>query len=221
MRLRFIFLAAFAAALCACAPDNEPFLFRSALMGYLQEDGSLKGDDGRIYYFSNVQDNNGWEDVKRLMVLIDVTEKISGENTYSARLLNYEVPLYKEPVVGDDQHLIDSLGTSPLQVNDAWLAGGCINMVNTLLFADREKKHTVDLRLKEYPPSGDTLKFALMHNAGDDIVDEYAEDFSGSTFSFYSSFPIDQFLPENKDNLVLTLEWRWKGETNVITHSFK
>ena len=190
-------------------------------MGYLQEDGSLKGDDGRIYYFSNVQDSNGWEDVKRLMVLIDVTEKISGENTYSARLLNYEVPLYKEPVVGDDQHLIDSLGSSPLQVNDAWLAGGCINMVNTLLFADREKKHTVDLRLKEYPPSGDTLKFALMHNAGDDIVDEYAEDFSGSTFSFYSSFPIDQFLPENKDNLVLTLEWRWKGETNVITHSFK
>ncbi|MBQ1656063.1 MAG: hypothetical protein II053_04080, partial [Bacteroidales bacterium] len=86
MRFRFILLAAFAAALCACAPDNEPFLFRSALMGYLQEDGSLKGDDGRIYYFSNVQDSNGWEDVKRLMVLIDVTEKISGENTYSARL---------------------------------------------------------------------------------------------------------------------------------------
>ena len=77
MRFSFILLAAFAAALCACAPDNEPFLFRSALMGYLQEDGSLKGDDGRIYYFSNVQDSNGWEDVKRLMVLIDVTEKIT------------------------------------------------------------------------------------------------------------------------------------------------
>lgn len=221
MRIKFILLAVVAAALCSCAPDSEPYLFRSALMGYLQEDGSLKGDDGRLYYFTNLQNEKGWGEVKRLMVLIDVLEKIDGENTYSARLINYEVPLYKEPVVGNDQHLIDSLGTSPLQVNDAWLSGGCINMVNTFLFADPEKKHTVDLLIKEYPSSSDTLKFALMHNAGEDIVDEYAEDFSGNVYTFYSSFPIEKYLPENKDKTVLTLEWRWKGEVNVITHSFK
>lgn len=220
MRIKFILFAAIAALVCSCAPDDEPFLFRSALMGYLQEDGALKGDDGRTYYFSNLMAGNDWGDVERLMVLIDVTQKIDGENTYSAKLLNYEVPLYKAPVVGEDKHLIDSLGTAPLYVNDAWISGGCINMLNTFLFADRTKKHTVDLRLKEYPPSSDTLKFSLMHNAGDDVVDEYAEDLTGNTYSFYSSFPIEQYLPEN-GGIVISMEWRWKGEVLYITHSFK
>ena len=220
MRIKLILIAATAALVCSCQPDNEPFLFRSALMGYLQEDGALKGDDGRTYYFSNLVSGKDWGDVKRLMVLIDVTQKIDGENTYSANLLNYEVPLYKEPLVGNDQSLIDSLGTDPLYVNDAWLSGGCINMLNTLLFADHEKKHTVDLLLKEYPLSSDTLKFALMHNAGDDVVDEYAEDLSDNTYSFYTSFPIEKYLPE-KGGIVLSLEWRWKGEVYHLTHSFK
>lgn len=205
--------------LCACSKDTDTILYRSAQMGFVQTDGSFKGDDGKTYVFSNISSDTKWEETRRLMALFDVTGNIDGNN-YSAKLIDYHVPIYKKPFAGATPELIDSLGTAPLKINDVWYSGGCLNMLNTLIFTNPESKHSVDLLIREFPMTSDTLKLIMMHNAGDDMVDEYAEEMSGNTYTFYTSFPLSEYLSEEKET-VISLEWRWKGETNTITSPIK
>lgn len=220
MKIRYFMLAALLPLLFACTNKVDPILYRIAQMGFVQKDGSFLGDDGRTYVFSNVGTDVEWDNVERLMAVFDVTASIDGEDKYSANLLDYQAPLYKKPFAGNSQELIDSLGTAPLKVNDIWFSGGCLNMLNTLTFNNADSKHSVDLLIKAYPPASDTLKMVLMHNAGGDQVDEYAEEMIENSYSFYSSFPLKDYLP-TEGELVLSLEWRWKGETQTIDSKVK
>ena len=220
MKIRHLLLAAMLFALCGCKMDGDPILFRSALMGYLQEDGSFNGDDGRTYIFNNVSPNDNLKGISRLMVLLDAKEKLEDGITYYADLLEYEIPLYKEPFTGMTPELVDSLGTDPLHIDNIWFSGKCLNMMNTFISLDGNSKHSVDLLVKEFPMQSDTLKLMLMHNAGTDKVADTDDWSSGDSFSFYTSFPLENVMPE-KGGFVLDLEWRWSGEVKNITHVIK
>ena len=212
MKHKAIIIALAAALACSCNNDSEPFLYRASMMGFLMEDGSFQGDDGHTYIFSNVESGYSWQDAERLMAVFDVSSELPGTNSYSARLLAYDFPLYKPAFVGETPEVVDSLGTDPILYEDGWYSGGCLNMINTFTHGASDVRHTVSLLVKEFPTSSDTLKVRLMHNA--------SEDYGDLAFTFYTSFPISEYLPDTGSR-VLEIEWLWDEELHTVCKTVK
>lgn len=212
MKYRALLLALAAALACSCNFDSEPILYRASMMGFLQEDGSFKGDDGRTYVFSNLESGHSWQDAERIMTIFDVTAELSVNERYAARLLAYDFPLYKPASFAQTPEEEEALGNDPILYKDGWYSGGCLNMINTFLHGNPDTPHTVSLLVKQLPESSDTLRVRLMHNA--------AGDSGESEFTFYSSFPISEYLPEDKST-VLTVEWLWDEEIHSVSKTIK
>lgn len=201
---------------CSCDKDTEPILYRAAMMGFIQEDGSFLGDDGCIYEFSNIQKDYDWGETKRLMTVFNATAELETGKRYSAYLLGCDFPLYKPAVVGETPEVVDSLGTDPILYSDGWYSGGCLNMINSFYYGHNGVTHLVSLLIKEFPTSSDTLKLRLMHNAGEDKAIAYIDtEDSENMFNFYSSFPISEYLPESGSK-VLQIEWLWNDEVHTV-----
>ncbi|MBR4826440.1 MAG: hypothetical protein IKZ91_00970 [Bacteroidales bacterium] len=194
-------------ASAACL-DDEPFLYRIILMGTPKANGTLLGDDGNTYSFPDATEFS-WTKAPRLVTTLDVREK-TGENEYSATMLEWKLPLYKNPVELTSGEVPDSLGIDEISVADIWYAGGCLNMLNVIKVVLGSGEHRVDLMLDSREPYNDTLHFEIKHNYKD--RDLYG---AGNTdYVFYSSFPITQYMPQ-KDSTVLEVKWRWDGQDGV------
>ena len=211
MKSKIMILMLATALACSCDNDAEPILYRASMMGFLQEDGSFNGDDGRTYVFSNVDQSHSWQNAERIITVIDVTKELS-ENRYSAKLIAYDFPLYKKAFVGETPQVVDSLGTDPILYEDGWYSGGCLNMINTFTHGSMDVQHSVSLLVKEFPTASDTLKVRIMHNA--------AEDQGDVAFTFYSSFPISEYLPDDGQT-VLEIEWLWDEELHKVYKTIK
>lgn len=200
----------------SCDMDSEPFLYRGFMMGFLQEDGTFKGDDGRTYIFNNISAGFDWKDAHRLFALFDVTEEMA-DGRYSANLLDYTFPLYKEPLKSTEVENPETIGPDPIDVEDAWFSGGCINMSNLFRYrADGEALHTVNLLVDLSKPVTDTLHLVVKHDAGSDRLDTDIPPAEYNLYQFYSSFPVASFFPEDKEAGVIEIKWTWEeGEKSM------
>lgn len=201
---RIIPIAAAAALLCACL-DTEPFLYRCMTMGYVNPNGSFKADDGNTYIFEGIEPT--WKSGERLIAVMDVTEAIR-DSVYRAKNVSIAYPLYKKPVyVPAGQAVPDTLGTDEITMNNGWYSGGCLNMTNQIKIVPDTGPSIVNLLIETREGVTDTLYITLKHRSDADIP-EFA---ALSPYTFYSSFPIAQYLPE-KDSVVLNISWFWDGK---------
>ena len=213
MKYRALIFALAAVMACSCNFNNsDPILYRASMMGFLQEDGSLKGDDGRTYVFTNLESGVSWKGAERLMAIFDVTAELVAGERYSARILAYDFPLYKPISFAETPEAADALGNDPIYYEDGWYSGGCLNMINTFLHGNPDITHTVSLLVESLPTSSDTLAVSLKHDAKGDSGE--------SAFTFYSSFPISEYLPEGKST-VLTIKWLWDDEVHTVSKTIK
>ena len=196
--------------LASCDMKSDPFLYRGFMMGFIQEDGSFKGDDGRTYVFSNLSAGYDWQGATRLLALFDVTEEMA-DGRYDSRLLECNAPLYKEPLKSGEVENIDSFGPDPIDVQDAWYSGGCINMSDCFRYrSDEQGLHKVDLIVDQSRPVTDTLHLLLRHDAGADRLETDVPPAEYNLHRFYSSFPVASFFPEGKDAGVIEIKWKWE-----------
>ena len=66
--------------LVSCNMDTEPFLYRGYMMGFLQDDGTFKGDDGRSYEIYFVPAGNALDPSVAVPVPSNYPYTISGNN---------------------------------------------------------------------------------------------------------------------------------------------
>ncbi len=193
----------------SCIKD-DPFLYRVFTFGFPQADGSLLADDGIKYIFPNSAPD--WQGSPRVYAVLDVTAEKDG-NIREADFLTYSVPLFKEPDLVSTQKELDSLGTLPVKVNDAWYSGGCLNMLNTIkVLPGGGEVHFISLALDPTQEISDTLRLTLHHSCETDFPDtDILEE-----KNFYSSFPLGKYMPE-RDSIVLKLNWVWESETHSTT----
>ena len=185
--------------------DLDPFLYRCMMMGYANPNGSFKADDGNTYIFEGIDPT--WNAGDRLIAVMDVTEQIR-DSVYKAKNVSVGYPIYKKPVyIADGQAVPDTLGQDEIIMSNGWYAGGCLNMANQIKVIPDTGTHIINLLVEARPDIQDTLFITLKHRADGNLPDAYAT----SSYSFYSSFPIAEYLPE-KDSVVLKLSWFWDGK---------
>lgn len=199
-----------ACILAGCTPVKE-ILYRGQIFGFMTAPLVMQGDDDRIYHFQNA-DSDKIPEEGRIVALFDVYEKIEGtENEYTAEMLQYSIPVYKDPTLCTTPEESEALGTDAVRMLDGDYSGGCLNMLCSALFNnDSGITHVVSLETDSTQPVKDTLHFILHHNAGGDAPE--GDDNSNFTdYQFYASFPISEMLSKDKDT-VLEIKWFWDNE---------
>lgn len=210
---RIILIITAAAMLTACL-DADPFLYRCMTMGYVNPNGSFKADDGNTYIFEGIEPT--WKAGERLIAIMDVTEAIR-DSVYRAKNVSIAYPLYKKPVyIAPGQAVPDTLGLDEITMTNGWYSGGCLNMYNQIKILPDTGPHIVNLLVESRQEVPDTLYLTLKHRSDADIPEFSAL----SPYSFYSSFPIAEYLPE-KDSVVLKLSWFWDGKQAGTTAKVK
>lgn len=199
--MKKILITLAAALVLASCLDVNPILYRCMIMGYVKPDGTVKGDDGRIYTFSSLEAD--WRAGDRVLLLMDVSEQVN-DSVYKASSVTYSYPLYKKPVVVENAPVPDSLGTDPIQLINAWYAGGCLNVSAGIQLVPENGTHAINLLIDRTGDPSDTVSLALRHRSdyepqSSDILSDY---------SFYASFPLRSYLPE-KDSVILKISWVW------------
>ena len=190
--------------------ELSPVLYRCYTMGYVQDDGALKADDGNVYVFSAPE----WTAGDRVYAVFDVISSL-GDNHYKAQMLQCFTTLYKNPIVLDGKAVPDTLGTDGISIENVWLAGGCINMLNSVMdIQGAAGKHYVNLVADSAVTKGDTLRLRLYQR-----TDYPAEPLGEATpLRFYSSFPVSDLIPEKE--YFVSLSWNWEGKDYNIVQGF-
>lgn len=210
---RFIIIIAAVMLAAVCCKESNGMLYRTLVPGFMQDNGSMLADDGNTYLFNNPTMPEAFLKAKRVVALMDVIDAVDGqEKTFNAMMLEYALPVYKDPAECSTTEEIEALGKDPVNVTNIWYSGGCLNLQNVIMIGpDPEVKHTISLAMSPVTAESDTLHFTLCHDAAADAT---LGDLDGLTrYSFYSSFPIKDLLPETGSRVV-ELKWFWDEEWN-------
>lgn len=208
---RLLYVILCLAVLAGC-DKAEPILYRGTMFGTMQSAGVMLGDDGGTYHFRNFSDmSSSFPSSGRIVAMFEVYSKLEDkEREYEAKVLQYAVPLCKEPVTCATEEEDAALGDDPVEMTNGSCSAGYLNLLCTALTREVSTvPHYINLQIVpgENP---DTLHTVLRHNAGDDkVTDENVEFFSDH--SFYASFPISSYLPE-EGTIVLEIKWFWDDE---------
>lgn len=207
-RILLFCVAALLAASCNEIPD---ILYQALLFGDMTAPAVLSADDGCEYHFNNVTTDTGLPSEGRVVALFNAVSKIEGtDNKYEAQLVNFTVPLYKEPVLCPTKDDADSLGLDPIKLIDGYYGGGCLNLVcNAVFGTSATAKHVVNLAV-DTSVASDTLHLSLRHDAQDDKMevnemDDYTEK------SFYASFPMGDLIPSSGEKII-EFSWYWDNK---------
>lgn len=201
----FIALAFAAVSFIACEEDTT-IRYGNVAMGNIK-DGAFVTDKGNIFNVVEKTCNDGFESYERAIIICDVLEK-TGESEYDIRLHNIENVLSKAPVAASqttDEMQVDD----PVDIYDAWCAGGYINMYIVFhIKKDSQTAHLINLVYDDSAEKAGTYSFTLRHNAYGEVLS--SENPEMVLAGAYVSFPISGLIKE--DSAQLEFNWKWYPE---------
>lgn len=194
------------ACLCSCMKDNI-YLYSDTSIGNIV-DGKFITDEGNIYNIVQQNYPGNLFESKRAMVLSDILKK-TGENTYDIKLIEFADVLVKDVVKQSSLVNQDELGHNAADIVRGWGSGGYLNLLISFTHTRASKTpHIINLLFDDINSNSDTLKFTLFHNGnGETLEDEGAKDIEVD--NSYVSFPINDLIPADKDNIVVAIDWKW------------
>ena len=222
----FLLLAILATVSVSCL-KSDPFICRSLVMGYISN-GVMTVDGGLTFYIqkSNVEIKAKPEE--RVVAVCDVLETVENSNTeYKVNLINYAVPLLKEPLRSSSIADEDEIGHDPVVPVQHWFAGGFYNVYLSYYYlVSSETKHEINLVYDELRSNSDTLYFTLRHNAKNEApgydginVSDLAQGYS------YATFPIKEIVGEGSESVAIAITGEWYRQnssfSNPTTESYK
>lgn len=209
--MKRILLICFAAMLAASCNDFPEILYKGLMFGDMTGPSMFHADDGCWYQFNNITSENGVPTSGRIVALFNAVSKVEGsDDRYIAELVDFSIPLYKEPVLCPTADDADSLGLDPVAIADGYYGGGCLNFSCKAVFGKSMNiKHEINLAVDTSSPS-DTLHVSLRHDAHKDKMEvNEMEDYSEK--SFYASFPMGDLIPASGEK-VIELSWFWDNK---------
>ena len=214
--MKRIFLYLICAALCLTScKTTKDILYRGSMFGTMQGAWNFLGDDGRTYRFTNIESSDFMPKEGRLVAMFDVYEKVNGsDNSYLAEILDYSVPLSKDPVTCSTKEEEAALGDDPIRMDDGNWSGEYLNMLCTVML-EEESNAVHEINLQIVPgATPDTLHVVLRHNAGEATA---GEEGTGQfiQFPFYASFPLADKIAEGKTT-TLEIKWFWDSQWSGI-----
>ena len=211
---RIIILLAVALTAASCI-KGEPFLCRSLVMGYFS-DGDLHVDGGMTFHIVKTQLDISAKPEDRVIVLCDVMKQTgSSEKEYDVKVLDYDFPLNKAPLVSSAVTDWTEVGDDPVVPSKMWFSGGFFNMQVLYYYKGRsETIHTLNLVKDDAKSNADTLFFSLRHNAaGETLGSEGVDYYDLLQGSVYATFPIADSFPAGRDSVIVKLSGKWYGDS--------
>ncbi len=193
-------------------------ILTSCMDKYFQNDyryvsyGNLKSDDAGWYIHSDkgnrlsiiANEASGVEFSEDLRVVASYTmESDPVDTVYNIHLHEIEEIICKDPLVPSQltQAKIDSLGSDPANIIEAWFGGEkYLNVYFELLRYDTSLAHSVNLVFNEEESDEDNLVFEFRHNAFEDLT----------YYNAYGriSFDISAFVPDGETEMDVTFKWK-------------
>ncbi|MBO4264439.1 MAG: hypothetical protein J5871_07180 [Bacteroidales bacterium] len=202
-RLRHILPLLLCLLFLSCA-KGDGVLFRSTVMGTVDEAGTFYDDAGWAYDFVDGQPD--FTQVREI-VCCDILRVDETARRYEAMLRELYHPLYREPLRRSEMAFWEQVGHDPIRLTALWYGGGCLNMSFQLSYGSASAGHDIQLVWDDTDLRENTLRFYLRHDAAGD-TDE-------STANLDASFPISALLPEGPGQLAVELIWEWGGLSRI------
>lgn len=141
------------------------------------------------------------EDNQRVVALLTAISQ-TGDTNYDVQVNAMTKLLTKLPVYPSKltEPQIDSLGTNPIEVINAWFGVGRYLDIQFQIFRDKPQiAHFLNLVVDEKRSTEEEVFVTLRHNAFGDVAHERVW---GRV-----SFDIASLIPEGKDHIRVTLQW--------------
>lgn len=205
-----LFCALSAALLLFACQKDETILYEEICMVDVLSPNLLQTDYGFTYNIVETMADPIPDTQKRLIIACDVLRQRSSDKDYDIRLLDYNTVLLKDPVLKSDPG-DEPLGNDGINVTQAWAQGKYLNaQIQISAKSGSKMKHPVNLEFDDTRRNPDTLFFTFRHNGMDESLDNKSLPESSIYISQgYSSFPISQYFPADKQEMVLHIDWDW------------
>ena len=208
--IKAFLLAVMAAVLASCFPDMEYMYTDTSMCTYVSST-TLKTDAGEIYHItSNNSGANMPDTLKRVMVRVDVLNRIEGtSNEYNVRLMEFAGAMVQTPLTKSTMDE-EAVGNDGVSISTGWISGGYFNAyVYIAMLRPTNVHHVVNLVFDDARSDADNVYFELRHNAYDECPENPSIPLASFEFAgAYMSFPLDGILESGKTPVV-HLEWDW------------
>ena len=207
--------------LTSCLDDNKYAYFHpneswGTIVG-TPENFKIEPDNGNtLRVTENLDPSFPVEDSLRVVATFTPLEQ-TGENSFDIRVnamkkLLTKMPVYLSELTPDE---IDSLGTDPIDIENAWFgAGEYLNIEFIIFVNDPQKAHFLNLVVDEEKSTPEEVFVTLRHNA---FKDETRQKGWGRV-----SFDIAGLVPAGKDQIKVTLQWTgYSGVPDSASGIFK
>ena len=206
-----------ATLMVSCQKDNT-IQYNNATMGNIVE-GKFISDQGNIFNVVDQQCIGDLQSMNRAFVVCDVLSRTAGgsENEYDVRVNQIATVVTKDPVYHTE--VTEAMMTQdPVHVENAWIAGGYINMLVSFDVKTGSKtKHLVNLVFDKEASTGNQYVFNLRHNSfGESLIYGTAD---SQLAHNYVSFPITDIIKDNTAEIIINWTWfksngfEWTNET--------
>jgi hypothetical protein len=215
MRKYLIYFATaiFATLQTSCQKDDT-LHYNNATMGNIV-DGVFISDQGNRFNVVEQNCDGDLNAMKRAFVICDVLNKtVEGEdNEYDVRV-NLIASVLTKDIVPNMDVTTDMMVQDPIHIENAWIAGGYINMyVMFPVKAGSQKAHIINLVHEGFITNPETeeeipgtYRFTLRHNANDDkITPDQVVDYALA--GGYVSFPLSSYILGTEAEF--SIEWIW------------
>lgn len=209
-------LAAIAALTIAVSCEEDTTLrYGNVTMGNISE-GTFTSDQGNVFNVVEQTCAGDLTEHERSLIICDVLQQ-TGENIYDIRLHRIEKVLTK-PSVPQSEATEEMLVEDPVEIYDAWCAGGYLNMyIVFYVKQESETAHFINLIRDESVSEDGKYSFTLRHNAYGEVLSEANSRMllAGA----YVSFPLTELIKENEAEI--TLKWKWYAQEGADSDEHK
>ena len=203
-------LTAFAAlALIMSCEEDTTLRYGNVTMGNMSE-GTFTSDQGNIFNVVEQTCTGDLSEHERSLIICDVLQQ-TGEKTYNIRLHRIDRVLAK-PSVPQSEATEEMQVEDPVDIYDAWCAGGYLNMyIVFYVKSGSETAHFINLIQDEGAGKEGGYSFTLKHNAYGEVPGEAnpALTLAGA----YVSFPLSELVKE--DTAEIKLQWKWYAPEDI------
>lgn len=193
---------------CLQNETDSTLLYGYTAIGNMQ-DGVFVSDYNQKFHILIKDCTGSLDTCSRVVIYCDILQQLDQVGLeYNIRLRGFASPVMSNPVPASKAA---GVGNDPVDMNQGWVSGGYLNLyVRYPYLASSGVNHTLNLVYDDTRSGSDTLYFSLKHNAFEETLLSGKYTMSElSLYHTYASFPISQYMPAGKSEVVVVLDWDW------------
>ena len=209
---KLLFALAILLGLASCNIERDLTITVQEMMSI--QSGLLVNDLGVKYFVERPQEaGNLLSEQRVFMCGTAVQAEASGYDYVLTPQEWYSVAIKDIVKKSDVEDVDETLGTSPVSLNNVWYQGGYLNTLTTVSYDSKEenREQVINLMLDDERSNEYTLYFVLKNKQTGRTWEDDELDSDDAVFGAqFMSFPLEPYLaPGFKGELNLYFEWEW------------